>query len=159
MEKICPKCGQLKALTDFAFKFKDRDIRQWCCRSCNAAYKLTWYARNRHKHLHQVRVVRNKASANNRARVWSYLAQHPCVDCLEGDPVVLEFDHLRDKSYDIGYMVTAGFSWSTIELEIAKCEVRCANCHRRRTAGAQGIYDAKHNPTLLEDEASYAVAR
>jgi hypothetical protein len=157
-QKTCPKCGQVKPLTEFAFKHKVRGVRQWCCRSCNAAYKLSWYARNRHKHLHKVRAVRDKASANNRARTWSYLAQHPCVDCGEKDPVVLEFDHLRDKLKDIGYMVTAGFTWSTIELEIAKCEVRCANCHRRRTARVQGIYDAKHNPRLLEDEGSYAAA-
>ena len=157
-QKICPKCGEPKALTDFAFKYKDRGIRQWCCRPCNSAYKASWYVRNRDKHRHKVRVVRDKASANNRARSWSYLAQHPCVDCGETDPVVLEFDHLRDKQYDVGYMVTAGFTWANIEFEIAKCEVRCANCHRRRTARAQGIHDAKHNPTLMECDGAYATA-
>ena len=145
----------MKSIDDFAFKHKARNIRQWCCRACNADYKLSWYARNRDKHQHNVRVVRDKASANNRSRSWSYLAQHPCVDCGETDPVVLEFDHLGDKLYDIGYMVTAGFSWAAIELEIQKCQVRCANCHRRRTARVQGIYEAKHSPRLLEHQAPY----
>src|SRR5690242_16086144 len=157
MEKICPKCGALKRLDEFAFKYKDRGVRQWSCRACNAAYKLRWYERNRERHGHKVRVVRANSSSNNRARVWSYLAQHPCVDCGETDPVVLEFDHLRDKRESIGYMCTAGFAWSTIELEIEKCDVRCANCHRRRTARAQGIYEAKHTPRLLEGPGLYRV--
>ena len=156
-EKSCPKCGQLKSIDDFAFKYKDRDVRQWCCRSCNSAYKLSWYERNREIHKHKVRNVRDRASANNRARTWSYLAQHPCVDCGEIDPVVLEFDHLRDKFKDVGYMVTAGFTWSAIQLEIEKCEVRCANCHRRKTARVQGIYEAKHSPRLMDAEAAYGV--
>jgi len=155
-ERICPRCGLLKSLDDFAFKYKDRGIRQWGCRSCNSAYKLSWYARNREEHGRKVRAVRDRASANNRERMWSYLAQHPCVDCGEADPVVLEFDHLRDKRENVAYMVTAGFTWSTIELEIEKCQVRCANCHRRKTARAQGIYEAKHNPKLLEPEGPYA---
>jgi hypothetical protein len=81
------------------------------------------------------------------------------VDCGETDPVVLEFDHVRDKLKDIGYMVTVGFSWSAIQLEIEKCEVRCANCHRRKTARVQGIYDAKHSPRLFEPVTLYAADR
>ena len=64
---------------------------------------------------------------------------------------------MRDKFQNVGYMVSAGFAWSTIEQEIDKCEVRCANCHRRRTARSQGIYEAKHNPTLTEGEVIYSV--
>lgn len=155
--KLCPKCGATKAIDEFAFKYRDRGIRQWCCRACNAVYKLSWYARNRERHGRKVRAVRDRAHANNRARIWSYLAQHPCVDCGEPDPVVLEFDHLRDKRENIGYMASAGFSWPAIEVEIEKCEVRCANCHRRKTARAQGIYEAQHAPKLLEVEAAYLV--
>jgi hypothetical protein len=50
---------------------------------------------------------------------------------------VLEFDHLRDKEFGIGAgLVQKG--WETILAEIEKCEVVCANCHRRRTAQRQG---------------------
>jgi hypothetical protein len=47
--------------------------------------------------------------------------------------VVLEFDHLRDKAFDIGRHLSRR-SWQSVLGEMAKCEVVCANCHRRRTA-------------------------
>lgn len=72
-----------------------------------------------------------------RKLVYEYLLEHPCVDCGEGDPVVLEFDHLPEfeKSREIGRMIGSGtWSWKAIEKEIQKCEVVCANCHKRRTS-------------------------
>jgi len=62
-----------------------------------------------------------------------YFETHPCVDCGERDPVVLEFDHLADKSFCIGGAIHDR-KWQSILDEIAKCVVVCANCHRRRTA-------------------------
>ena len=56
-----------------------------------------------------------------------------CVDCGENNHIVLDFDHLRDKKYNISQMVHEGFSWVAIMKEVAKCEVVCANCHRIRT--------------------------
>lgn len=61
-----------------------------------------------------------------------YFETHPCMDCGETDPVVLEFDHLRDKRFDIGTGY-AGRRWADVLAEIEKREVVCANCHRRRT--------------------------
>ena len=64
-----------------------------------------------------------------------YLSNHPCVDCGEADPVVLEFDHVRgEKSGEIANMLRRQVAWERIIDELSKCEVRCANCHRRRTA-------------------------
>jgi hypothetical protein len=72
--------------------------------------------------------------------VLEYLLTHPCVDCGETDPVVLEFDHLRDKLGNISAMY--GHAWRSILAEIAKCDVVCANCHRRRTARRVGAFRA-----------------
>ena len=71
----------------------------------------------------------------NRRRVAEYLRSHPCVDCGESDPIVLEFDH-RDgvvKKAKVSLLLNSN-GWATIKAEIEKCDVRCANCHRRRTA-------------------------
>jgi L-lysine 2,3-aminomutase len=53
--------------------------------------------------------------------------------------VVLQFDHIGDdKSATVSRLVTSAYSWTRILLEIAKCEVVCANCHARRTARRHG---------------------
>ena len=56
-----------------------------------------------------------------------------CMDCGVTNPIVLDFDHLKDKKYNISRMIHDGFSWAAIKKEIEKCEVVCANCHRIRT--------------------------
>lgn len=77
----------------------------------------------------------------NFLRMMDYLAGHPCADCGESDPVVLDFDHLPGaaKRFEISRAVNASTrSWPLIESEIAKCEIVCANCHRRRTSERAG---------------------
>lgn len=56
-----------------------------------------------------------------------------CTDCGITNHIMLDFDHLKDKKYNISRMIHDGFSWAAIKKEIAKCEVVCANCHRLRT--------------------------
>jgi len=56
-----------------------------------------------------------------------------CVDCGIKNHIVLDFDHLRDKKYNVSRMIHDGFSWKSILKEISKCEVVCSNCHRIRT--------------------------
>ena len=93
--------------------------------------------------MERARVRRGRVQDENRLLLWKYLSEHPCVDCCERDPVVLEFDHLRDKRANVSAMVSGGFTWLAIALEIAKCEVRCVNCHLRKTARELGIYERK----------------
>ncbi len=70
-----------------------------------------------------------------RQQLASFLLDKMCVDCGENDPVVLEFDH-RERSLKfktINKMLSGHYSWRSVLKEIAKCEIRCANCHRRKT--------------------------
>jgi hypothetical protein len=76
--------------------------------------------------------------------VFEYLRANPCTDCGETDISVLEFDH-RDralKELTVAELITQGYSLERVMREIAKCDVRCANCHRRRTAKQLGWYAA-----------------
>ncbi len=62
-----------------------------------------------------------------------------CVDCGSTDIRVLEFDHVRGaKIATIGSMVRRGRALALIEMEIAKCDVRCRNCHAIVTIERRG---------------------
>jgi len=79
---------------------------------------------------------RKRTRKREKVRAWvnEYLASHPCTDCGEADIIVLEFDHVRgNKDRDIAQMISDRLSLTRVILEIEKCEVRCANCHRRKT--------------------------
>lgn len=71
-------------------------------------------------------------------RTWVriYLAEHPCIDCGEADPIVLEFDH-RNPASKVGNIADiinrSGWGLKRLQTEIEKCDVRCCNCHRKRT--------------------------
>ena len=70
-----------------------------------------------------------------RSRMFEFLSARSCVDCGERDPIVLEFDHRdpKNKFKVIAKMLSGHYSWESVRKEIEKCEVRCANCHRRKT--------------------------
>jgi hypothetical protein len=74
--------------------------------------------------------------------VLEYLLEHSCVDCGESDPIVLEFDHRLGKVRGVGELLHQHVRWSVVQAEIARCEVRCANCHRRRHAHESGWWRA-----------------
>ena len=72
--------------------------------------------------------------------VVNYLSNKCCVDCGETDIVVLDFDHLKDKKFEIGLAVSNGLDVEKIKAEITKCVIRCANCHRRKTSKELGWF-------------------
>lgn len=87
-------------------------------------------------HSPRQRTAYTKARRRNAwLEVINFKALHPCVDCGEADPIVLDFDHRDRKTKRMGVadMVAQCMSIATIMSEIAKCDVRCANCHRRKT--------------------------
>jgi hypothetical protein len=131
--KLCTKCDRTLPLDSFGKKGADR--RQAHCKECNRNYQRAHYAAN--KPVYKAKAAAWRRAARDAAfkELWSYLILHPCVDCGEGDPVVLHFDHVRGvKAAGIAQMMRAFRPWTEILEEIAKCEVRCANCHMRRTS-------------------------
>jgi hypothetical protein len=71
--------------------------------------------------------------ARNLAFVRDLLLESCCVDRGLTDLVVLEFDHIANKHANVTQLARRGCSLDRLKKEIAKCEGRCANCHRRRT--------------------------
>ena len=138
--RTCRVCGETKPLIEFPYRSLQRQTRQWICLRCQREYTNAWYARNRERQIAHAKIRNRGARAELRRRVRQYLVDHPCVDCGESDPKVLDFDHLRDKRADVSTLIQYAVSWTALLDEIAKCEVRCANCHRRRTAARAGYY-------------------
>jgi hypothetical protein len=61
----------------------------------------------------------------------------PCVDCGQRYPFyVMEFDHREGetKLFNIADVTSKRrTSKETLDRELAKCDLVCANCHRERT--------------------------
>jgi hypothetical protein len=139
--KTCVTCGKTKDETEFNYRNKLLGRRWGTCRECQSKQKKDWYERNRETHVTNTRVYKRKAIAEAQQFIWDYLSTHPCVDCGESNPVVLEFDHVRGrKRKAVGDLARQGYSIDAIRREIAKTEVRCANCHRIKTHRERGWF-------------------
>ncbi len=139
----CPRCRTQRPLDAFAWRVREQGLRQPWCRYCHNSHKRAFYAANRQTEADRVARRRDAVVAQTLERVRELLKANPCVDCGESDPVVLEFDHVAEKKANVTTMVKGGLVWTSIEREIAKCQIRCVNCHRRRTAVQQGFRDRK----------------
>lgn len=87
---------------EFAWRRKAKGQRDSYCRPCRSDYKQEHYAANRQRYIDAADRRRKEVIAKRVAFLVAYLRDHPCVDCGETDPIVLEFDHLRDKEFSVG---------------------------------------------------------
>lgn len=140
--KQCNKCGHERKLRDFSFKYKKRNIRGTICKFCIRKYTKKHYKDNSVTYKRHAKKNTKRYRAEARDFIWEYLSTHPCVDCGESDPIVLEFDHIRDKRMSIS-VGTRFLSLKKLKEEIGKCAIRCANCHRRSTAKKLGWWKDK----------------
>ena len=92
--------------------------------------------------------ARNPADRRNMRIVLERLCTAACVDCGTADPLVLQFDHVKLKTKDIASLVRSGCNPQRLVTELENCEVRCANCHRRRTATEGCWFRARHYPAV-----------
>lgn len=95
-----------------------------CDLICCACHRIRSHARRKHSKIPKVVAF----------HTWiNILKSNPCVDCGQTfPPEAMDYDHFRgDKVSGVSQM----WSWSPekVQLEISKCELVCANCHRERT--------------------------
>lgn len=137
--KFCPLCKTTKPLEEFHRSSKNKDGRQSYCKACRKGVDATIYAEGGEEYKQRKRTRQRQIVHRNTRLIYEYLCEHPCFDCGEADPLVLEFDHVRgEKRRNVTDFARTYGSWETIRAEIEKCEVRCANCHRRRTVIGRG---------------------
>ncbi len=109
------------------------------CRDCKKIYDKEFYQKTIETRRKNKKLNSKEIRKRNTQYIWDYLKKHPCIDCNESDPIVLEFDHRENKKYNVSEMSV--LSLEKIENEISKCDIRCANCHRRKTAKQFGWYE------------------
>ena len=132
--KICTgPCKRTLPENQFHWRSKAKRIRIARCKCCAGLWAKAHYLTNREMYIKKADKWNKQTRPENLKKLVSYLLQHPCIDCGEDDVIVLTFDHVRGKKRcDVSCLITG--SWNSVEKEIKKCEVRCANCHMRRTS-------------------------
>lgn len=88
-----------------------------------------WHYRNREWNTERTlqRRARLRAWANDKKR------ESGCKRCDSKNPACLDYHHPDgvQKEMGVGAMVTHGYGKDALEAEIERCEVLCANCHRK----------------------------
>jgi hypothetical protein len=142
--KICTKC-QFDYPTPLEEHFNKRvstkDGFQERCKKCESEHHKQHYKKRTAYYKEKASRHKKEYQKRNLLFTVEYLKSHPCIDCGESDFVVLEFDHVRgQKINNVSCMIGTGVPLEKLKEEIEKCEVRCANCHRRKTAKQLGWY-------------------
>lgn len=131
--KMCTACTKTKPLDDFHRMSRSSDGHKFKCKACMKIESKEKYASRSEarKLLDQQQALARVA--RRRALIEPRLVEG-CVDCGEDDPIVLEFDHVRGvKEENISRLLRSG-SEERLRAELEKCDVVCANCHRKRTS-------------------------
>lgn len=141
--KKCNRCQSTKPIEEFGVRYGKP---QPYCKICNKEYNREHYQKNKQSYKEDALNRRWQIRRNALDFLMEY-AKTGCTQCGEKDFVVLEFDHIdpSTKKHNISTMVSQGTSIRKLKEELDKCQILCANCHRRKTAEQEDWY-----VTLLE---------
>ncbi len=139
--KRCPKCKQDLDWSLFNIRRSAKDGLQSWCKNCHRSCQNNYYRKDS-SYKERLKASALKERARKRKLLLDYLKDKKCVICKESDPIVLDFDHIdpKTKNNEIGNMMRSGYAWDAIKLEMLKCQIICANCHRRKTAKQNNWY-------------------
>lgn len=127
--KLCGKCKEEKDFSEFSTR-RNSQYSSWC-KVCHNDYNKERYASNPKE---KERIL----SSNRRRKTFltdfvRKAKDVPCADCGGRFPsVCMDFDHIKDKTFTIAQNKHR-WGLKTLQAEIDKCDVVCANCHRIRT--------------------------
>jgi hypothetical protein len=101
--------------------FKDLEKRR--------EFRRNWYLKNKESEKEHVK----KRKLGIRRWFENYKIKLKCKKCQENHPATIDFHHKEgeEKERNISYLVSNGYSVEKIQKELKKCQVLCANCHRK----------------------------
>lgn len=148
--KKCIKCKVNKPESKSFFYLKKNLKLENTCIECHKKKAKKQYYSNKEKAKKYSLDRRIKRRIILQSFVFEYLKTRCCIDCGNTNILTLDFDHINpnEKEHSISWMILHGFSLEDLKIEIDKCEIRCANCHRIKTAKQQKWY----RYLLLENE-------
>ncbi len=126
--KICTTCKQEKLLSDFHKDNRKKSGLRSYCKTCSRIYTKTWNERNKEKY----RSYMKKSYDKRRELYIDYKKELKCQKCGENHSACLVFHHKNseEKDFDIAGSIHTK-SVKRVMDEIVKCDVLCANCHRK----------------------------
>lgn len=138
--KNCTNCGIAKGFDEFYYQSRAKNQLHAQCKECYKAHRKTYSAEHYKKYgdayRARAKIRRMKIRRELQVNLINYLSNKSCAQCKEADIRVLEFDHInpKEKQFNIARAISDGLKWEVIEDEISRCQVLCANCHKKRTA-------------------------
>lgn len=126
--KICPKCKKEFNLDSFSVNKAKKDGLQSYCKVCHKLEQKKYYNNKKeyYKTKAKIRTKKIKEEFKNYKKLLK------CYICSESESCCLDFHH-KDKNFkenEISRLVAIGATKSLNE-ELKKCIVLCANCHRK----------------------------
>ncbi len=144
--KTCSRCSKEKPESDYFVKDKKSGRLHAQCKACYKEHRRTYAAEHYLKYGDQYRERANgyrlMVRQEFRENMIKYLKDKTCIMCDESDMRTFEFDHLdpATKLFNISQAVRQGYRWPAVVMEIKKCRILCANCHKKHTATQFGWY-------------------
>lgn len=127
--RVCPECDKQR----MARKRENPDFK------ANEAAK-----QQRHRKKLGPEYLARVRDLRRRKKQWLDAHKVKCLKCQEEHPACLEFHHRNPAEKDFLLSVgVAKFSIERLEVEVAKCDVLCSNCHRKHH------WDEKHKTKEL----------
>lgn len=131
--KQCNRCKETLPLDMYNSKGKNK-IQSYC-KPCAREYARENYHKDREANADKQRLSKKARMDAIRVDVRKLKEDTPCMDCGVQYPYYcMDFDHVNGKKVThISEMIhNASARWKIFS-EITKCEIVCANCHRKRT--------------------------
>ncbi len=120
-------------MTRYSVSRKGYSIKEFCCNKCGQTNPAEFYGAKKT----ECKACFNKRSVSRRQTLKQKAVAHlggKCYNCGYDKYIgALEFHHRDPKEKDF-VVAGSGKKWASIQEEIEKCILLCANCHREEHA-------------------------